>query len=121
MFKAGAGNSPTLPVVAFFIFASGHYDAFYQLFNKVFSDSDPAIHPHWADIVARREIEEALIAYREIFNREPSLARRMLNQLDSPDSVFQDPTETENASRSDSHVPEQKQQTPEFLWTGRND
>jgi adenylate cyclase len=93
MFKAGAGNSPTLPVVAFFIFASGHYDAFYQLFNKVFSDSDPAIRPHWADIVARREIEEALIAYREIFNREPSLARRMLNQLDSPDSVFQDPTE----------------------------
>jgi adenylate cyclase len=38
MFKAGAGNAPTLPVVAFFIYASSHYDSFYRLFNNVRSN-----------------------------------------------------------------------------------
>lgn len=93
MFKAGAGNSPTLPAVAFFIYASGHYDAFYRLFKQVGLDSDPAIRPHWEEVVVRRQVEETLIAFREIFNRDSLLARRMFNQLDSRNSTVQDSAE----------------------------
>ncbi len=83
LFKEGAGNSPTLPAVAFFIYASSHYEAFYHLLNSVRSASDPDLHPHWEEIVAQRGVEEALLAFREIFNREPSIARGMLDQLEA--------------------------------------
>ncbi|MBC2711193.1 MAG: adenylate/guanylate cyclase domain-containing protein [Desulfosarcina sp.] len=93
MFKAGAGNLPTLPVVAFFIYASSHYDSFYHLFNEVRPDSDPALLPHWDEIVIQRGVEETLIAFREIFNREPSIAQEMLNQIESRGSNLLDTTE----------------------------
>jgi adenylate cyclase len=85
LFKAGAGNSPTLPVVAFFIYASGHYESFYSLFNQVRPNSDPTIMPPWEEIAGQRRIEETLIAFREIFNRDPSIAPEMLDRLASRD------------------------------------
>ncbi|BBO70240.1 hypothetical protein DSCA_41700 [Desulfosarcina alkanivorans] len=86
LFKAGAGNSPTLPVVAFFIYASGHYESFYRLFNQVRPNSDPTLSHIWDEVVHQRRIEETLIAYREIFNRDPLIAREMRDRLASPDN-----------------------------------
>lgn len=93
MFKAGAGGAPTLPVVAFFIYASGHYGSFYQLFNNVHPDRDPAIRPHWNEIAAQRRIEETLIAFRELFQREPLIAQEMLNSLEAQEKPIRDPME----------------------------
>jgi adenylate cyclase len=93
MFKAGAGNAPTLPAVAFFIYASRHYDSFYHLFNDVHANIDPAIRPNWNEIVVQRGVEEAMIALREIFKREPTIAPEMINLLDLNEKFLRDPTE----------------------------
>ncbi len=81
MFKAGAGNVPTLPVVAFFIYASPYYAPFYQILTNEHTHRVPGIPAHWEPLAARGGIENALVALRETFNRDPSLARRMLDQL----------------------------------------
>ena len=93
MFKAGAGNAPTLPVVAFFIYASSHYGSFYHLFNKVYSNRDPAIRSQWDEIAVQRGVEETLIAFREIFQRESLIAQAMLNVLDSNEKPLRNPIE----------------------------
>lgn len=98
MFKAGAGNAPTLPVVAFFIYSSSHYDAFYHLFNNAYTHIDPAIRPHWNEIVVQRKVEETLIALREIFKREPSIAQEMLKALDPLERPTRTPTERKRLS-----------------------
>lgn len=91
MFKTGAGNVPTLPVVAFFIYASGHYDAFYDLFINTGFHRSGALPSSWEKIAARRGVEETLIAFRDLFNREPSIAPEMIKQLESPGSTPRDP------------------------------
>jgi adenylate cyclase len=93
MFKAGAGNAPTLPVVAFFIYTSRYYSSFYQLFNAVRANSDPIISPNWEQIVVQRKVEETLIAFREVFSRESSVASEMRKQLESTDYPRRDPIE----------------------------
>ena len=93
LFKAGAGNAPTLPVVAFFIYASSHFGSFYHLFNQVHPNPDPAIPQQWNEIAAQRRVEETLIAFREIFQREPSIAHEMLNSLDAKDKPLRSPLE----------------------------
>ena len=93
MFKAGAGNAPTLPVVAFFIYASSHYGSFYHLFNNVHSNRDPAILAQWDEIAFQRGVEETLIAFREIFQRESLIAQAMLNVLDSKEKPLRGPFE----------------------------
>ena len=93
MFKAGAGNAPTLPVVAFFIYASSHYESFYHLFNRAHANSNPAIRPQWNEIAVQRGVEETLIAFREIFQREPLLAQEMLNLLDATKEPLWSPVE----------------------------
>ncbi|MBR9987326.1 MAG: adenylate/guanylate cyclase domain-containing protein [Desulfosarcina sp.] len=92
-FKAGAGNAPTLPVVAFFIYASSHYGSFYHLFNTVHSNRDPAILPQWNEIAVQHAVEETLIAFREIFQREPLIAQGMLKLLDSAEKPIRGPIE----------------------------
>ena len=85
MFKAGAGNLPTLPVVAFFIYASPQYASFYHRFTQVHTHPEPALPAQWEPLMARGGIEKALITVRETFNRDPSIARRMLDQLREDD------------------------------------
>jgi adenylate cyclase len=85
LFKAGAGNLPTLPVVAFFIYSSAHYASFYHRFTQVHTHPEPALPARWDSLVAHGGIEKALTAFRETYNRDPSLARRMLDQLGQED------------------------------------
>ncbi|MEE4113325.1 MAG: adenylate/guanylate cyclase domain-containing protein [Desulfobacteraceae bacterium] len=93
MFKAGAGNAPTLPAVAFFIYASSHYGSFVHLFGQVHANRDPAIRPQWNEIAVQHGVEETLIALREIFQREPLIAQEMLKLLDSQETAIRDPVE----------------------------
>ncbi|MFO7715467.1 CHASE2 domain-containing protein [Desulfosarcina sp.] len=86
LFKAGSGNSPTLPAAAFFIYAGNHYDSFSKLFNKVVAESGgPEELPTWEEIAVQRRLEETMIAIKEKFNREPLIAREMQNQIESRD------------------------------------
>jgi len=81
MFKAGAGNSPTLPVVAFFVYASSYYSRFYQIYSHAHAYREPAILPSWNEIVARKGIEEVLTGFREAFVHDPSIINKMVNIL----------------------------------------
>ena len=92
-FKTGAGNAPTLPVVAFFIYASSHYGSFFDLFNKVHANRDPTIRPLWYEIADQHRVEETLIAFRELFQREPLIAQEMLELLDGQEKPIRDPIE----------------------------
>lgn len=93
IFKTSAGNSPTLPVVAFFVYVSDQYETFYQLLTHVRPESGAVVLPTWEQVVDRRGVEDSLIAIREIFSREPSVADEMTRQLESPGIRVQDPLE----------------------------
>lgn len=81
-FKTGAGDSPTLPVVAFQIFAFDAYRDFLALLNRV----DPSlalIAPTGArDLVVSAEGGGLIQKLRNIFLRDPQIAERLLKAID---------------------------------------
>jgi len=92
LFKPGAGNVPTLPVVAFFIFASKHYDAFFRLVDAARSDDDPTVPPSWEAVVSRGHVVETLLAYRELLSRQPSLGSAVLDRMKASQQGLVDPS-----------------------------
>jgi adenylate cyclase len=81
-FKTGAGDTPTLPVVAFQVFAMEAYEEFIGLIEKV--------HPALAGKLPRRReeavrdqgVEKLVQEIREIFETHPWLAERMIGKLE---------------------------------------
>jgi adenylate cyclase len=89
-FKTGAGGVPTLPVVAFQVFALGAYDEFMRLYEKA-SPSDVKTLPHDIDaIIANKTAKELTLRLRDIFNKGPSVAERMLEELENPSTSIVD-------------------------------
>lgn len=90
-FKRGAGDKPTLPVVVFQIFALKVCDEFLRMLKKVA--------PHHADkmpidtdeIIRTRRVEQLALILRNIFDREPLIAEKMLDELEDAMSLFLDP------------------------------
>jgi hypothetical protein len=70
--------------------------------------------------VVQRGVEEALIALREIFKREPSIAPEMLNLLDLNEKFLRDPTERRRFRGLIQDIPRQEQQILGFLRPSRN-
>jgi adenylate cyclase len=79
-FKRGAGDTPTLPAVAFQIFAFEVYDEFLRLLRRV-SPSQAAHLPPHQDAIRAADIEKLMRALRTIFTEEPLTAQRMLMEL----------------------------------------
>jgi len=81
-FQTGAGDSPTLPVVAFQLFTLQVYEAFIHLIKKV-SPNQAAKLPGDSDIAIETIGLKRLISdIREIFESEPSMAGRLLEELE---------------------------------------
>jgi len=81
-FKKESGDTPTLPVVAFHLFAQKAYDDFLQLLIKVNPDQINLI-PDDMDIeTSNGSIEKQILILRNIFEKEPWIAEKMLKELD---------------------------------------
>lgn len=82
-FKTGAGDIPTLPVVVFQAFTLGVYDEFKRLIEKVTPSQTMKLPPDGNAIVSAGGIEKLIRDLKEIFQRDPLLAERMLKELES--------------------------------------
>lgn len=81
-FKPGAGDIPTLPVVAFQVFALNVYDDFIELLKKAAPDHAGAFPRNRDEVMAAKGVENLVQALRDIFQREPAISERMLKELD---------------------------------------
>ncbi|UCF93901.1 MAG: adenylate/guanylate cyclase domain-containing protein, partial [Desulfobacterales bacterium] len=92
--KSAAGDSPTLPVTAFQIFALEVYDDFVRLLQNV-SPAQAATLPAGKDsILASRKVERLIQVVREVFEKQPSLGEEMLAALRSPANTSLDPRQS---------------------------
>ena len=89
-FKTEAGDTPTLPVVAFQVFGMQVYEEFIRLLKKV-SPSKAEKLPDSNDvIITTRGVENVIREIRDIFQNEPLIAERMLKELQSGRVPYQD-------------------------------
>jgi adenylate cyclase len=80
-FKAGAGDTPTLPVVAFQVFALPLYDTLISLLGEVAPDQARALPPGRAAVVVGRHVEQVSRLARDLVQREPTVAARLVERL----------------------------------------
>lgn len=80
-FKTVAGDTPTLPIVAFQIYTMQAYDNFIQLLEKVSPDRAQDLPRNKEEIISTRNIERVIRNIREIFDNDPMIAERMLEEL----------------------------------------
>ncbi len=90
MFKTGAGDAPTLPVVVFQFFALDVYDEFIRLLGRV-SPSQADRLPHNKDfIIKSKGVENLIRVLRDIFKKNPLIAEKMLDELQNSSSLSVD-------------------------------
>jgi adenylate cyclase len=88
-FKTSAGDTPTLPVVVFQVFALEIYDDFIRILEKV-SPSQTEKLPHNKDeIITTGSVEKVIRVISDIFKNEPLAAEIMLKELRNS-STFSD-------------------------------
>jgi adenylate cyclase len=80
-FKTGAGDTPTLPVVTFQIFALEVYDEFIRLMEKAHPSGVSTLPRHREEIVQHRNVEKVVQEIREIFDSNPGLGEKMLREF----------------------------------------
>jgi len=86
-FKTEAGDKPTLPVVAFQVYALEVYREFLSLLS-IFSPEDGSRLPQDGEsILQDGNIVKLALSIREIFLRQPDLATSMLAELDRVPSI----------------------------------
>ena len=97
-FQPSAGDSPTIPVVALQFYTSEIYEKFIHLLEKA-SPGLSGKFPHDSDTAMRNGDVKGLIRdIREIFVRDPSVAERMLTELESLKTLSVDEKEHEMIS-----------------------
>jgi adenylate cyclase len=79
-FKTASADTPTLPVVAFQLFANGVYDEFLRL-HKQSSPSQAVMLVPQRDASITTSLDRTVRRLRDIFNKEPHTAQRMLGAL----------------------------------------
>jgi len=80
-FKAGAGDIPTLPVVAFQVFALDAYDRFIRLLEQASPGLAGSLPSTRGDVTSSGRVEEIIHRVRELFQRDPEVGERMREQL----------------------------------------
>jgi adenylate cyclase len=80
-FKRGAGDKPTLPVVAFQIYALGLYDDLIRLLEKEIPSQVEELPKDKHTIIRTKSVEKLIRVLRDAFQRNPSLAERLLEDL----------------------------------------
>ena len=80
-FKTEAGDTPTLPVVAFQVFGMQVYEEFIRLLKKVSPSKAEKLPDSNDAIITTRGVENVIREIRDIFQNEPLVAERMLKEL----------------------------------------
>lgn len=89
-FQTGAGDSPTLPVVAFQLFTLQVYEEFIHLLERV-SPNQAGKLPRDSDTaIETRGVKRLIRDIREIFESEPLIAERMLKKLEHSEPLALD-------------------------------
>jgi adenylate cyclase len=81
MFKTGAGDAPTLPIVSFQFFASDAYEAFLALLRKADAVLSPDLAVDRSAVMKRGELVHAIQEIRTAFERDPELETKMSGLL----------------------------------------
>jgi adenylate cyclase len=82
-FQAGAGDSPTLPAVVFQLFTLQAYGDFVRVLEKASPQKAGLLPRYWGSALETKTLKELMRRIRGIFESEPMIARRMLNELKS--------------------------------------
>jgi adenylate cyclase len=97
-FQPSAGDSPTIPVVALQFYTSEIYGKFIHLLEKASPELSGKF-PHDSDTALRNgDVKGLIIDIREIFVHDPSVAERMLTELESLKTLSVDEKEHEMIS-----------------------
>lgn len=81
-FEAGAGGTPTLPVVAFQVFSLEVYGEFIRLLEKASPYGAVKLPEDKDSIVAAGGVEKLVRNLRDIFEKDPVARERMLSELE---------------------------------------
>ncbi|NIQ37804.1 MAG: CHASE2 domain-containing protein [Proteobacteria bacterium] len=84
-FQTGAGDSPTLPVVAFQLFSLQVYEEFVRLLEKASPNQAGKLPVDRTTAIETRGVKGLMRDTREIFEKEPVIAERMLKELEHSD------------------------------------
>ena len=86
-FKTEAGDTPTLPVAVFQIFAFEVYDEFIRLLEKVSpSQAEKLLHDKDA-IIKNRWVEENILILRDHFRENPLIGEKMMEEIQNLNSL----------------------------------
>ena len=80
-FKTSAGDTPTLPVVAYQIFALQVYDDFIQLADKSSSSLAAILPQNKNEFIQRKRADKFVREVRDRFQKNPAIAESMLQEL----------------------------------------
>ena len=81
-FQPDAGDAPTVPVVAFHIYASNAFTEFRSLLEKVGPDHAPKL-PSKVAPLEQNGVVTFIKAVRQVFETEPRIYQRMLTELEN--------------------------------------
>ena len=98
-FKTGAGDVPTMPVIVFQIFALSAYDQLLTLLREVSPTHAAKLPPDRETVMHTKGVEELSRGLRAILKNDPSVAHKMLEILESQQTVDLD-AGTKNILRS---------------------
>lgn len=90
MFTTAAGDKPTLPVTAFQVFMMQVYDDFFLLLKKVGPNQASQLPSDRDEIINSGGIERLIRNIRHIFQSEPLVAERMLDELHNSKTLTSD-------------------------------
>jgi adenylate cyclase len=86
-FKAEAGDTPTLPVTVFQIFAFEMYDEFIRLLEKAIPSKSKKLLHDKDEIIFNRWIEENILILRDIFRENPLIGEKMIQEIQNSSSL----------------------------------
>jgi serine phosphatase RsbU (regulator of sigma subunit) len=89
-FQTGAGDSPTVPVVAFQLSTLSVYDAFIQLLEKTSPGGAGTLPPDSKALHNTKNVKLVIREIKEIFQADPALELKMLVELKNSRSQLED-------------------------------
>jgi serine phosphatase RsbU (regulator of sigma subunit)/CHASE2 domain-containing sensor protein len=89
-FQTGAGDSPTVPVVAFQLSTLSVYDAFIQLLEKTSPGGAGTLPPDSKALHNTKNVKQVIREIKEIFQADPALELKMLVELKNSRSQLED-------------------------------
>ncbi|MBN1225542.1 MAG: adenylate/guanylate cyclase domain-containing protein [Deltaproteobacteria bacterium] len=87
LIKTGGLDAPTLPVVAFQIFALDVYDEFLQLLKEAAPSLSEKLPGDRNAIIEAKNVENVILTLRNFFESNPLIAEKILDKLKNENSV----------------------------------